>query len=270
MKEKILKSILETEKLTSSKEWINSLDIRKKEEADFHDFQHDHDTELGNEKFYKTTIKSQNYFRDWIKSNVKNKIVLDYACGNGEWSLECAKNKADLVIGIDISPGSINNAKNLFKKNNIKNDKYKFYVGDCEKTGLPDECVDVIICAGMLHHLDLNFAYPEMNRILKKGGRIIAGEALNYNPIIKAYRYFTPEMRTNWEKEHILSMKDVKKAEEYFKLKKITFWHITSFLAAFLGSNSIILFFLNSIDSILTKIPGVRLLSWQFFFELKK
>ena len=36
--------------------------------------------------------------------------------------------------------------------------------GDCENTGLPNTCVDVILCCGMLHHLDLSYAFPEIRR----------------------------------------------------------------------------------------------------------
>ena len=150
------------------------------------------------------------------------------------------------------------------------NTKSRFFVGDCENTLLPNNSIDVVLCAGMLHHLDLNFAFPELKRILKPGGKIIAVEALDYNPFIKAYRFLTPGMRTEWEKHHILSMKDVRFASTFFKVKSVKFWHITSFVAAFFGSKKWILFLLNGVDSLLTKIPIVRLLSWQFIFELEK
>lgn len=266
----IIKAIKLIETKTSNPEWINGLDPRKKEEADFHDYQHDHSTELGNEKFYKTTSLSSDYFDKWLKLNVKDKVVLDYACGNGDIAYQSIKYGAKFISGIDISPGSIANCNVLFKEKNVAENDYRFFVGDCENTELPSDSFDVIICSGMLHHLNLDFAYPEMNRILKKGGKIIAVEALDYNPFIKLYRLFTPAMRTVWEKDHILSMKDIRKAKKLFKLEKISFFHITSFLAAFFNSNKYILKSLNFIDNILTKIPFVRLMSWQFIFELKK
>ena len=135
---------------------------------------------------------------------------------------------------------------------------------------LPDNSIDVILCAGMLHHLDLSYAFPELRRILKPGGKILAVEALDYNPFIKAYRFLTPGMRTEWEKHHILSIKDVKFASRFFKVKSIKFWHITSFCAAFLGNSKPILTLFNFLDSLLTKIPLIKLLSWQFTFVLEK
>lgn len=263
------KAIDNVEAVTKNKEWLESLEPRKKEEAEFHDFSHDQTTELENKKFYKTTAKSNLYLQNWLKENVKGKIFLDFACGNGVTSLEAAEYGAAFVIGLDISSGSISNAKKLADQKGFNN-KTRFFVGDCENTQLPENSIDVVLCAGMLHHLDLNFAFPELKRILKPGGKIIAVEALDYNPFIKAYRFLTPGMRTEWEKHHILSMKDVRFASNFFKVKSVKFWHITSFAAAFFGSKKWMLSVLNGVDSLLTKLPFVRLLSWQFIFELEK
>jgi len=86
----------------------------------------------------------------------------------------------------------------------------------------------------MLHHLDLTHAYPELHRILKPGGHLLASEALNYNPLIQLYRRLTPEMRTDWAKEHIPSLKDVRAAKQYFEVGEIRYWHLSSVLGAFL------------------------------------
>jgi SAM-dependent methyltransferase len=119
----------------------------------------------------------------------------------------------------------------------------------------------------MLHHINLNKGFPEMKRILKPGGKILAIEALDYNPLIKLYRKLTPNMRTEWEKSHILSLSDINLAKKYFLLDKINFWHIFSYLGFF---SKKLLPVLNFIDKILTKVPYVQLMSWIFTFELKK
>lgn len=267
--EALHQAIDQVEQKTNVKEWFDNLEARKKAEAEFHDYSHDETTELENLKFYTTTGLSNKYVDNWIRQNSKGKIFLDYACGNGVHSVRAAEYGANFVIGIDISPGSIANAKKMAISRNLSNST-RFFVGDCEQTGLPDNSVDTIICLGMLHHLDLNYAFPEMKRILKPGGKILAVEALNYNPFIKAYRFLTPAMRTEWEKHHILSLKEVGLAKKYFKLNNVKFWHITSFGAAFLGSPKWLLNLLNGLDSILTKMPIIKLLSWQFTFELEK
>jgi SAM-dependent methyltransferase len=272
--ESIKEAIAKVEAITSSKEWFENLEERKKEEAEFHDFSHDDDTALDNKKFYTTTKLSTQYWEKWLKINTKDKVFLDYACGNGIESVKAAKlYGAKFVIGIDISPGSVANAKRLAEREGVS-DKCVFYVGDCENTGLPDLSIDTVLCAGVLHHLDLNYVYPELSRIMKTGAKLLAGEALNYNPIIRAYRMRTPEMRTEWEKHHILDLKDVKKAKKHFKVGDVKFWHITSYIAAFLKKVPVIqkpaLALFNGIDSILTKIPYLQRMAWIFTFELIK
>jgi hypothetical protein len=99
------------------------------------------------------------------------------------------------------------------------------------------------------------------------GGKAFAFEALDYNPAIKLYRRLTPAMRTDWEKKHILSLADVDFARRFFDVENVKFWHITSILGP---HASAALPLLNSVDSLLTRIPGVRLMAWMFTFELVK
>ena len=132
---------------------------------------------------------------------------------------------------------------------------------------MPNNSIDTIICSGMLHHLDLSFAFPELRRILKPGGKILAVEALDYNPLIKIYRAFTPDMRTEWEKAHILNLKDLNFASRFFLVSNIKFWHITEYIGAkikFLKP------FLSFLDPMLEKIPLIKRLAWIFTFELIK
>ena len=269
--EKIREAVIKIERKTTTTEWLESLEERKKEEAEFHDFSHDMETNLDNKKFYTTNRVSHDYLQNWLKTNSKGKIFLDYACGNGVESVKVAKYGAELVIGIDISQGSVNNAKALAQKEGVA-DKCLFFVGDCENTELPNSCIDTVLCAGVLHHMNLDYVYPELQRIMKPGAKLLAVEALNYNPVIRAYRMRTPEMRTDWEKDHILDLDDVQHAKKYFRVDELKFWHLTSFVAAFFRRIPILFNLLlglfNFMDSILTKIPFLQRMAWQFTFVL--
>ncbi len=119
----------------------------------------------------------------------------------------------------------------------------------------------------MLHHLDLSYAFPELRRILKPGGKILAVEALDYNPAIKLYRTLTPAMRTDWEKAHILSLKDIKFAKRLFDMGVINYFHVLGYIG---GKIPILMYPMDLIDRVLEKIPLVKLLSWMFTFELIK
>lgn len=263
----------------SNDEWMGKLEDRKKKELEFHDkardpavlekLKQDQDTYEklhGNKKYYKIVEEADNEVFGWIDRNAKGKVFLDYACGLGGSAIRAAQAGAELSIGIDISSVTVQEAKERAKKLALNN--CIFVQADCENTLLPANSVDMITCNGMLHHLDLSYAFPEMRRILKPGGSIMAQEALDYNPLIKLYRKMTPQMRTEWEKAHILSLKDIRFAERYFEVHNMKFWYITSIFAPKLSMK--LLPGLRAIDKFLTKIPGMRLMAWIFTFELRK
>lgn len=270
--EELKSTLIKVQEHNSKPSWFESLEERKKEEANFHDVSHHEETEFSNKKWYKTVHLSRTYVNKWIKDHVVNKIVLDYACGNGIMAVQAAKEGAKFVIGIDISPGSIQNAVKLSQKEGVA-DKCLFIQGDCEKTGMPDSCIDVIFCFGVLHHMNLDNVYPEIKRLMKPNAIMLAVEALNHNPFITIYRMLTPEMRTEWEKHHILNVSDVHRASPYMDIGEVRFWHVTSFLSALLNRipalMKITLFLLNGLDKILTRIPFIQRMAWQMTFELK-
>ena len=274
----LIEKVKEIQKVTN-KEWLDNLEDRKLKELEFHnkdrdpefveEASNDQDTFekfYGNKKYYQTTKLSVDYIDSWIEKNAKGKVCLDYACGNGIYAFKMAENDAELVLGLDISDVSINNCKLSAQEQGLDSNTL-FFQADCEKTLLPDDSIDILICSGMLHHLDLAHAFPEMLRILKPGGKVLAIEALDYNPAIKLYRMLTPDMRTEWEKAHILSLKDIRFAKKYFDVGEMKFWHVTSYIA---GKFPLLLPFLNFVDRVLTKIPLVKLMAWIFTFELIK
>lgn len=281
--QELRKTLEDLDKKFSSSDWYKSLDARKVVELEFHNRdrnkkivenlpQDAYEMLHGNKKFYTTVESSTKYVEEWIKNNVRGKVFLDYACGNGANAIKAAQLGAGLAIGIDISDISIKNAREQAKELGLDANSF-FIQGDCENTGLPNESVDVIICSGMLHHLDLSFAFPELRRILKPGGVILCVEALDYNPIIKLYRMLTPSMRTDWEKKHILSLKDITFAKKFFEIGDMKFWHMFSIAAAYIKNEPLKKSFLsifNGVDGVLTRLPGIQLLAWQFTFELKK
>ena len=268
--------IEELEKLSSitNEQWIGSLDDRKLKELEFHDLDRNEEFKesldqdafekfYGNRKFYSTVARSVEYTQSWIQHNAKDKIFLDYACGNGSYALLAAEAGARLSIGIDISSVSVDNAREEATRRGLHN--VFFLQADAENTMLPDCSIDTVICSGMLHHLDLSFALPELRRILGPGGKILAVEALDYNPLIKFYRWRTPSMRTEWEKAHILSLRDVGFAKRFFEIGEVKFWHVTSYAGAMVPK---LLPVLNLIDRVLTRIPLIRRMAWIFTFEL--
>jgi SAM-dependent methyltransferase len=282
-KESAIGELLESLKALDAKShdaWMAELNDRKKAEMDHADLlrgggegvaQDTFEELKSNKKFYSTVQKSRAYTEHWIRTHSSGRVVLDYACGNGNNAMTAADAGAELAIGLDISPVSIENARNEAARRGLDN---TFFVqGDCENTGLPDECVDAVICSGMLHHLDLSHAFPELRRIMKPGAVLLAIEALDYNPVIKAYRQLTPHLRTEWEKAHILSLKDVRFAERFFDVRNVKYWHLFSIGATLFRKTPFMdsaLALGNALDTFILGVPGVQRLAWMFTFELHK
>jgi ubiquinone/menaquinone biosynthesis C-methylase UbiE len=276
-----LHSVIDEIDKISDHEWIQGLEDRKLKELEFHDRDREFmgsdnqvgETEAGdtfeqfygNKKYYQIVHRSNSYVQNWITSEAKGKVFLDYACGNGANARLAAANGAALSLGFDISGVSVRNAKQFAEEEGVENTR--FFQADAENTKLPDNSIDVILCSGMLHHLDLSYAMPELRRILKPGGKLLAVEALDYNPAIKLYRLITPAMRTDWEKAHILNLKDITFAKRFFKLGVVKHWHVVGYAA---GKFPFLRPVLEVMDRVLEKIPGIRLMSWIFTFELVK
>jgi len=268
---------MELKKLESitNEQWLAGLNPRKRAELDFHNKDRDRkrvaeigkddfEKYYGNKKYYTTVERSTGYTVDWIRKHAAGKIFLDYACGNGQYAIKAAQAGAALAIGIDISDESIRNARADAAALGLQN--AAFAQADAENTRLPDDSVDTVLCSGMLHHLDLSYAFPELRRILKPGGRILAVEALNWNPFIRLYRKFTKDMRTEWEKNHILGFSDLAFASRFFEVREIKFWHVTGYLGAHLRSLGRLF---ETADRLLEKIPLAQRMAWIFTFELR-
>lgn len=261
----------------SDDSWKATLNERKLRELEFHDRDRNrkfietskagdtYEKFYGNKKYYAATSRSVNYVEGWIAQHSPGKIFLDYACGNGSNAIKAAKAGASLSLGFDISGVSVSNAREAAANEGLVN--VRFFQADAENTSLPDSSIDAIICSGMLHHLDLSYAFPELRRILKPGGRLLAVEALDYNPAIKLYRALTPDMRTDWEKAHILSLKDLTFAKRFFTVDEVRYWHVVGYAS---GRFPILYRPLSAMDSILERIPLVQRMAWIFTFELIK
>lgn len=267
-----------------NEEWTGRLESRKKEEIAFHNFEREKENPEtlkaqkrvnvhANKKYYSVTRASKKYVEVWLEHHASKGVFLDYACGNGSGAIAAALRGAELSIGLDISDISIRNAKQEAENSGVSKKTF-FFQGDCEATELPDNSIDAILCSGMLHHLDLSKAYPELFRILSPGGRILCVEALGHNPLIQLYREFTPQLRTDWEKNHILKKHDIKLAEDYgLKLGHVRSWHLLSLCAVpfrrSLAALSV-LAALERADHYLLSIPGIKWWGWQVTFELLK
>jgi len=99
--------------------------------------------------------------------------ILDVGCGTGINLLAAAHYlaPAQLLCGIDISPGMVETARTKATAAGIP---AHFVVGDAERLPYPDSTFDLVICNSVLHWFDDRLAaVREMARVLKPGGQVV-------------------------------------------------------------------------------------------------
>lgn len=165
------------------------------------------------EKYFSHT-KDNKYFKHFndlpnsLLTVQSNSIILELGAGLGDRSIKLANSGAK-VIGIDISEVYVASANTKAKELIISQNNIIFRVMDCHALDFPDNYFDFVCGDAILHHLDLDIVLQEINRVLKPGGAAIFIEPLEGNPLLKIFRYLTPDARTIDEKP--LSKKDLKK-----------------------------------------------------------
>jgi ubiquinone/menaquinone biosynthesis C-methylase UbiE len=226
---------------------------------------------FANVKYYSITGASQEYQDNWLRERCKAGMqVLDFACGNGENGIFAAQCGAS-VIGIDISPEGVANANKNALEARVA-DHCEFVAMDGENMKFPDSSFDLAVEYGALHHVDLKAAMKELGRVLKPGGEMLCIEAIRHNPFFHAYRRLTPHLRTKWEVDHILSVKDLDIMRQYFHHVDVKFFHML--VLAAVPFRKTFLFprlkkFLDSLDRSLLSGQGIGKYGWIMAVSLK-
>ena len=110
-------------------------------------------------------------------------VALDAACGTGRFA-EFLARRGHHVIGVDSSPDMLAHARRRVPDG-------EFHVGELDRLPLPDDSVDVIVCALALVHVPrLRPVLAEFARVLRPGGDLVISdvhhEHVNRGSVIKA------------------------------------------------------------------------------------
>ena len=105
------------------------------------------------------------------------KRILDVATGTGDFAFEALSIlKPDKIIGVDISQGMLDIAKQKITKRNLQ-DKFEVKLGDSER--LPFEAGEfdaVTVAFGVRNFENLEPGLADINRVLKTGGKAVVLE----------------------------------------------------------------------------------------------
>ena len=120
-----------------------------------------------------------------IKQKQSRRVYVDVGCGGGLVTEELGI-KGFKIIGLDISPNSIKEARNHLNVTQQKLDKHvdvDYIVGSALDLPFSDSSIDGIVMSDVLEHLeDLPKLMQEMNRVVKPGG-IFVFDTLNRNVV---------------------------------------------------------------------------------------
>lgn len=210
---------------------------------------------------------------------LRGKRVLDIGCGLGESSVYFALQGAQ-VTAVDVSPAMVQTAVNLGRRYGVE---LQGIVSSGEDLGVPSEQFDIVYTANTIHHVEHREKLLEqIYRALKPGGRFFSFDPIAYNPLINVYRRMATKTRT--VDESPLTTAEFRLAKRYFSnLHHREFWlaSLLLFLKYYLvervhpnedrywkrilKETSRTLWWwmpLRILDSVLTRLPLIRYLSW--------
>ena len=103
-------------------------------------------------------------------------VILDAGCGQGKAFLPLAERfHPERIIGVDVDDAGLDAADREVQDRGIT---VELLERDCAATGLPDACVDLVLCHQTLHHLARQEeTLKEFHRVLKPSGLLLVAES---------------------------------------------------------------------------------------------
>lgn len=122
----------------------------------------------------------------WRKKAIRSllplapQLILDVATGTGDFAIESIQIlKPKKIIGVDISQGMLEVAKEKIKKKGLES-QFEVALGDSEKLQFEDNTFDAVTVAfGVRNFENLEKGLSEIHRVLKPGGKAIILELSN-------------------------------------------------------------------------------------------
>lgn len=131
-------------------------------------------------------------------ADLRGKRVLDIGCGQGDTSVFFALRGAE-VRALDVSEKMVELTGELARAHGV-GDRVQARACRVEDMDFPDNHFDLVFADGVLHHLDMLAAVPNVVRVMKPGGRGIFLEPQKGSIFSEVYRFFAKDLRTTDER----------------------------------------------------------------------
>lgn len=234
-------------------------------EQAFHDERFAVDDDGKRERFYEYVDGARTRLAEATNGFGAGDRVLELGVGLASTGWDLARRGAH-VVAIDISPVAIERAQATAKAEGL--DTIEFRVMNAEQLDFGARSFDGVIGSGILHHLDLDRVFAEIRRVLKPSGQAVFYEPLGHNPLINWHRKHSPEQRT--VDEHPIVRADFSTARRHFATVEASMHHCTVLGCALMPGRLALMArpVLDRVDSLITRIPGLRWQSWITVIEL--
>lgn len=126
--------------------------------------------------------------------DLHGKRVLDIGCGQGDTSVFFALRGAE-VWSIDVADRMVKLTQQLALRHGV-GARVHAEVCRVEELSSTADFFDIIFADGVLHHLDMQQAVPNIRRVMKPGGRGLFLEPLRGSIFSEIYRFFAKDLRT--------------------------------------------------------------------------
>jgi SAM-dependent methyltransferase len=217
-------------------------------------------------------VYEKRLFRDLIRrkeleiilpsiSSWSPKLILDYGCGAGWLSALLNRCKGFDVVGVDISPYLLKNAKKLCSR-------AEFIACDAEKLPFKGSTFDCVVGIAILHHLRLERSCKEINGVLCEESTFIFMEPNSLNPLSALGRRFFPtKAHTKGEGQFVPShLKTVLSqtglvSERYFNLFFFSFPLARLFKIAKIRPRLLLIRMASSLENLMQIMPGMKQLN---------
>src|SRR4029453_13149399 len=201
-------------------------DRRVDRERAFHDRRYSGRAREQIDSYYSLFTAAAQYYEDTVRRECRGRRVLEYGCGEGKFAVQLSALGA-AVHAIDISGVALEAARRSAAAQSMTVD---FRLMDAEKLQFEPSTFDLICGRSILHPLDLEKAFSEIDRALRPDGKAVFLEPLGDNPALRLARTLTPQLRSI--DEHPLRRGDIRFASRYFGLVELRHFHLASLLAA--------------------------------------
>ena len=200
---------------------------------------------------------------------VREKKLLEIGCGSGEQAVYFASQGTKVTV-IDLSSESLKRTQKLAEEKKVTVSAMQM---NAERLEFPSDSFDLVYINSTLMHVDKLRVLEECSRILRKEGKLVIVEPLQYALFVQMYRLFSSYRKM---KPRYATLKMFKEGKKYFsEFQHKEFYFLASLFLPIYYFKSTLLHRLYdraaTIDSWLLKIfPLLRKACWVSVVQYQK